>query len=115
MEGLRRLVANNYRFTVSKRAKQALLSAWRDANNISMFLNSKGYIAFQPEEQISSKELYRIYRQWCEDNVTPAQSARSLVSYLIENQGKYGLSYTNRISLPTGRLVRGFVGIAETC
>ena len=113
VEGLQRLVGNNYVFSVSKRAKQALLSAYRDANNISLFLGSKGYIVFCPDGKISSRNLYRVYRQWCEDNVTPPQSARSFVSWLIENQAGYGVSYTNRINLPSGRMVRGFAGVAE--
>ena len=111
VDGLLRLVRNNFNFTISKRARQALLNAWRDANNVSLFLSSTGYVAYRPEGQISSRELYRVYRQWCEDNVTPPQSARGFVGWLIENQGGYGISYTNRICLPTGRMVRGFVGV----
>ena len=111
MAGLTRLRRNNFSFTVSKRARAAQVSAFRDANNIGEFLKSKGYVEFYGEGQASSKELYRAYRQWCEDNISPAQSARSFSAWLIENQQRYGLTYTNTIYLSNNRRVRGFTGI----
>ena len=110
-EGLQRLRANNYRFTVSRRARENLKSAFRDANNAAEFLRSKGYITLYAEGQSSSKELYRAYRLWCEDNVSHPLSARSFVGWLIDNQERFGLSYTNNIFLPDNRRVRGFLGV----
>ena len=110
-QGLQRLAANNFKFTVSKRARENLRSAFRDANNVGEFLRSKGYFTLCEEGQASSKELYRTYRQWCEDNVTHPLSARNFVGWLIENRGAYGLTYTNNIYLPGDRRVRGFLGI----
>ena len=46
IEGLHRLMSNNYRFTVSRRAEENMEAAIRDGNNIVEFLSSEGYIRF---------------------------------------------------------------------
>lgn len=109
--GLQRLIQQNYVFTISTRARENLRCAFRDANNVGEFLRSKGYFLLSPDGQTSSKELYRVYRQWCDDNVTHAMSAKVFVSWLIDHQESYKLVYTSNIYLPGGRRVRGFTGI----
>ena len=109
--GLMRLVENNYVFTISKRARENLRSAFRDANNVGEFMRSVGYFQRTPEGQASSKELYRVYKQWCDDNVTHSLSAKRFVAWLIEQQERCQIQYTNSIYLPGGRRVRGFTGI----
>ena len=109
--GLMRLVEHNYVFTISERARANLRSAFRDANNVGEFLRSKGYFTLIPDGQASSRELYRVYRQWCDDNVTHALSAKNFVTWLIEHQERYGIQYTNNVYLPGDRRVRGFTGI----
>lgn len=109
--GLQRLIANNYKFTVSKQARENLREAFRDANNGADFLRSSGYVSLFSEAECSSKELYQAYRRWCDDNTVYPLSARSFVNWLIENQNQWGLRYTNGIYLSGGRRVRGFVGI----
>lgn len=68
LEGLRRLIANHYHFTISQRAKDNITSAVRDANNILDFLDSEGYVAFKADYEASTKNLYAAYKRWCEDN-----------------------------------------------
>ena len=110
IEGLHRLMANNYRFTVSRRAEENMEAAIRDGNNIVEFLSSEGYIRFRADYEITSRELYAIYRQWCEDNAATALSSKSFAAYLIGHQSDYRLEYSNRVNAK-GRFVRGFVGI----
>lgn len=55
LEGLRRLIANHYHFTISQRAKDNITSAVRDANNILDFLDSEGYVAFKADYEASTK------------------------------------------------------------
>ena len=55
LEGLRRLIANHYHFTISQRAKDNISSAVRDANNILDFLDSEGYVAFKADYESSTK------------------------------------------------------------
>ena len=110
-QGLQRLIANDYRFTQSTRARAALREAYRDANNCTEFFRSQGYIQRYEEAQCSSKELYGAYRQWCEDNTAYPLTARSFVTWVMENADRYALRYTNNILMPNGRRVRGFLGV----
>ena len=68
LEGLHRLVQNNFRFTVSKRAAANVDTIKRSSNNVIDFMESEGYFRFKADYSISSKEFYDIYKQWCEDN-----------------------------------------------
>lgn len=71
LEGLHRLIANNYHFTLSHRAITNVEALKSRTNNIVDFWRSEGYIHFAPEAKASSKSLYDAYRQWCRDNVQP--------------------------------------------
>ena len=59
----------------------------------------------------SSKELYEVYKMWCEENSLNAIKARGFSDALIANQRRYNLESTNNIVNSSGRRVRGFVGI----
>ena len=59
----------------------------------------------------SSKELYEVYKMWCEENSLNAIKSRGFSDALIANQRRYNLEYTNNIINSSGRRVRGFVGI----
>ena len=111
LEGLHRLLANDYRFTVSARTNENLESIQRSSNNILEFLSSTGYIRFRADGMISSRELFALYKQWCEDNTCHSLSASRLSSELAQNEQKYNVEATNNIYLPGGKRVRGFVGI----
>ena len=86
LEGLRRLIANDYRFTVSDAARENMIAAVSEGNNIVEFLNSEGYIRFKADFEASSRELYSVYRLWCEDNAATPLSAKSFCSYLKQNE-----------------------------
>jgi len=111
MEGLRRLIANNYRFTISQKAQENMTAAVTDGNNIIEFLQSEGYIRFKADYETSSKDLYAVYKMWCEDNAINSLSAKSFGSYLKQNADTYGLEYTNKIHIGGGKYARGFVGL----
>jgi len=110
--GLRRLVSNNFKFTESDRAKANRETVKRDNNNIFDFLESEGYSRLQVGAAISSKDLYEIYKMWCEDNSMMPLKARSFSDFVVANQSKYGLEHCNRITNLAGRRVWGFIGIA---
>ncbi len=48
LEGLHRLMANRFRFTISERAAANLEEAREKGNNILVFLKSEGYFAITP-------------------------------------------------------------------
>lgn len=111
LEGLRRLIANDYRFTISQRAKDNIASAVRNANNIVDFLSSAGYVAFKADYEASSKDLYTAYKIWCEDNAEHTLSQRSFNTFLAQNADNYGLEPTNNVYKAGDRRCRGYMGI----
>jgi len=111
LEGLHRLIDNDYRFTISDAAKENMTAAVSEGNNIVEFLNSEGYIRFKADFEASSRELYSVYRFWCEDNAAMPLSAKSFCAYLKQNERTYNLEYTNKVHVGNGRFVRGFMGI----
>ena len=111
LEGLRRLQANSYRFTVSQRAAENKEHAKRNANNLVEFLQSEGYIQLKADSTITSRELYAIYQMWCEDNGYRPIAQRSVSSYLKSHLEDYNLEASNKITNKSGKQVNGFWGI----
>ena len=110
-EGLQRLVGNKFKFTESERTKANRESVKRDNNNIFDFIESEGYIRLKADSSISSKELYEIYRMWCEENSLPPLKSRSFSDSVVANLSRYNLEHTNKITNSAGRRVWGFMGI----
>jgi putative DNA primase/helicase len=110
LEGLHRLLANNYQFTISGNARENVETVKRSSNNVIEFLHSEGYIRFKADSEASSKALYEAYKLWCEDNVRKPMSASRLSSELAQNERLYNVEATNNI-YAGGKRVRGFVGI----
>lgn len=111
LEGLHRLIANDFRFTLSQSALDNLNDAVSDGNNIIDFLASEGYIRFRADYEASSKNLYAVYKQWCDDNALNSLSQKSFGSFLKQNESRYNLEYTNKVNIGGGRFARGFVDI----
>lgn len=110
LEGLHRLLANNYQFTISGQAIENVETVKRSSNNVIEFLQSEGYIRFKADAQASSKAIYEAYKLWCEDNVRKPMSANHLSSELAQNERLYNVEATNNIHV-NGKRVRGFIGI----
>ena len=111
LDGLRRLIANDYQFTISERARENMEAAVADGNNIVEFMQSSGYIGFEPNAAASSRDLYAAYRLWCEDNAYGSLSMKSFCVYLSQNAGTYHITATNNIRIGGGRRARGFTGL----
>ena len=111
LEGLQRLVANNYRFTISKRAKENISNAVRNANNIVEFLDSEGYVIFVEGTEAATKDLYAAYHEWCDDNAEIFLSPKSFAIEMAKEAVKRGLSDTNNVYIGKGKRCRGYEGI----
>ena len=111
LEGLERLLKNDYRFTLSEKAKKNLHEAMESGNNIISFMESTGYIRLEENTTATSRNLYEAYCRWCEDNAEKPMSARSFSGYLKENEKKYNIRYSTNISSDNGKNARGFQGI----
>lgn len=111
IEGLRRLMKNRFHFTISDRARENLATAIKDGNNVSQFMESEGYFRFQADGEITSKEFYGLYLQWCEDNAVHPLASKTFSTYLNQREKEFNLEYTNKIHNRMGKRVWGYVGI----
>ena len=97
LQGLHRLIANNYNFTESEQAQKNLEEAFADSNNIPAFLESSGYIRFEEGCQATSVHIYTAYLRWCKDNLEKPLSANTFKQYLKQQADKYGIVYSKHI------------------
>ena len=95
----------------SAKAAANLETIKRSSNNVLDFLDSESYFRYTADFSISSKDLYEIYKLWCEDNACHPVSTARLSSEVSQNAVRLNLEPTNNIYLPGGRRVRGFMGI----
>ncbi len=111
LDGLRRLIANDYEFTVSGRSQQNLKTVIEDGNNVIAFMQSTGYIRQEAGSAATSKALYLAYSRWCGDNMEKPMAPRSFSSYLKQNEDRYNIRYSTNVPSPTGKSARGFLGL----
>ena len=110
LEGLHRLIGNNYQFSISGKARENMETVKRSSNNVIEFLQSEGYIRFRADSEASSKAIYEVYTRWCDDNAQKPMSANRVSSELAQNEQLYNVEATNNVHVG-GKRVRGFVGI----
>lgn len=111
LEGLYRLMGNDFRFTISPEAESNLRKSEYEGNNILEFMSSTGYITYDFDAKTTSRRLYEVYRLWCEDNALRPIGERAFWSYLREHALEYNLEYTNNIPIGHGKAARGFRGL----
>lgn len=107
LEGLHRLLANRYQFTISERSIQNLEAAMADSDNLTQFMQATAYVRFKPDTEERSTYLYRAYTKWCEDNLESPVPQKKFRQFLLKNAGKYGLTFSKHIE---GKY-RGFRGV----
>ena len=110
LEGLHRLIGNNYQFSISGKARENMETVKRSSNNVIEFLQSEGYIRFRADSEASSKAIYEAYTRWCDDNAQKPMSANRISSELAQNERLYNVEATNNVHVG-GKRVRGFMGI----
>ena len=113
LEGLKKLVADDFHFTISDKAKLALEDTKREGDNILEFLDSEGYIHFHEDMEISAKDLYEIYMDWCMDNCEKARAQNSFSKAFKAYAEKRGLEYQKNLKLPNGKHCRGYKGLCR--
>ena len=109
VEGLMRLLTNNFQFTLSERAKNNLAEVMLEANNIPDFIHDP-VLELGSYNQVSSTELYQTYCNWCYHNGEERQTRKRFTKFLRESGGRYGIQYSKHVMLGNGE-VRGFIGI----
>lgn len=111
LEGLRRLIAQNYHFTTSERTKANRENAIKEGNNIVEFMESEGYFLFKADSQTTSKDFYAVYELWCSDNSEKPMTAKSFSNFLVQHEREYNLEHNNNVFNSQGRRVWGFWGV----
>jgi len=111
LEGLHRLIQNDFHITQSERTKSNVEAAMREGNNILGFMESEGYFLFKADEWTTSKDFYTLYTIWCDDNSEKPMSPRTFSNFLCANEQKYNLEHNNNGFNAQGRRVWGFLGV----
>ncbi len=113
LEGLQRLKKNNWVFTISESALKNLVDARRESQAIDeFFLHSEGYLCRDPDSRMSSRRLYQLFCDYCEDNGLGKWPEKVFFNELRANRKRYNLMESRKISV-NGRCVRGYIGIRE--
>ena len=110
-DGLKRLIGNNFRFTLSEKTKQNVADVMTDNCNIIDFLKDNSFITFGENLQASSNDLYGGYYQWCSRNALTALKRETFIGWLRSNADKYHIKYDTNILNRDKQRVRGFRGI----
>ena len=109
--GLQRLIANNFTFTISERAKKNIELLTEEMCNIQEFLEDKNYVEIGDNNSCSSKELCSSYREWCDTNALAPVKDNSVIHWLKDNAERLNIEYSKHIVNGNSINVRGFKGL----
>lgn len=106
--GLKRLLDNDYRFTWSQRSRDYMAQTKAAANHFPEFADE--VFTSGGSGGVSSKEIARLYRAWCEVNGCDSRKVRSMQSWMRDNCERYGMKYSNNLERG-GVTCRGYTGV----
>lgn len=112
LTGLYRLLENDFQFTHSQRARTNLTEALSEGNPVATFLRSKDYLLYSQELYASTRQLYRAYRDWSEDNSMSPISMDEFSRHLRQEAECLQLRFSYNIPVGNGKRARGYKGIA---
>jgi len=110
LEGLQRLMSNNWTFTLSQGALDNLKQAEEEGNNFLSFMADETNVIYNETADATSSEIYNAYTRWCEFNALRPMGMRTVSSFLRENADHYGIAYSTHISRGSQNR-RGFKGV----
>lgn len=111
LEGLHRLIDNGYVFTVSQRTRWNMEEIRKTDNNVLDFLESTGYIQYEPNTSSTTRQLYRTYLRWCEDNADKPLAEKTFGNTLRQSERKWGIAYDKNLDIGYGKRARGYRGV----
>ena len=115
LEGLQRLMNNNFRITISERTAENLRNSMKDNSNIISFLEDEQFVKFDPSLECSTADLYSGYCHWCALNSTEPMKKDPFNQWLKQHHSKYELEYcTNVQSHDDCKRARGYRGLDTT-
>lgn len=107
LAGLKRLMDNNWQFTVSERSDQYLTGYKAISDHFPDFVEDA--FDFGEDKDFTTSELLYAYKTWCRRNAITPCIDRVVTRWFANNEEKYKLSRTNKIPRETG-YVRGYRG-----
>lgn len=107
LEGLQRLMANGWEFTISDRSNEALNFAEEEGNSFLAFLRDGDVVEFGEDVSVSSRDLYLAYEKWCADNAVKPLAMRTVANYMRENLDTLALRFDDKVD----GVARGYFGI----
>lgn len=110
-DGLKRLIKNDFHFTISEKTKRNIAEVMADNCNIIDYLADTRYISFSEDAQASSTDLYGGYYRWCAENALTALRQETFIGWLKSNERRYNIRYVYHVPSRNGGHVRGFKGI----
>lgn len=111
LEGLHRLIEQDFEFTVSDRMRRNLEEMKKNDNNIFDFYESSGYILFEKGTHALSRQIYAAYRKWCDDNLEKPLAERTFATQLRRDEKRLGIKYDKNLDASGGKKARGYHGI----
>lgn len=109
--GLQRLVRNNFNFTASDKAKEAIKELKKEDNNLIEFFRDTSVFEYDRKLETASKDIQTVYKIWCDKNGCQCLSDKTLHAYLKSEQRRLKIKYKNKIRQ---KRVRGYEGIGLT-
>nr|WP_297763971.1 phage/plasmid primase, P4 family [uncultured Butyrivibrio sp.] len=110
LEGLKRLIANEFHFTISARTVQNQTELRKDEDSILDFFESEGYISFKEEALCTTKDLYEAYMLWASENLVKPRSENSFSREVKQRASKLGITYLKNVSIDR-KTARGYKGL----
>lgn len=83
LEGLYRLIQNNFKFTENKAIEEILNNYKEEQSNIQYFIKEKCILG--PDKYVQSQHFYNEYKKFCLENNLRALSIQKFTSELISN------------------------------
>jgi len=111
IEGLKDLISNKFEFYISENTLRNLHEIRKNDNNIILFLESKDYLCFGKDETSTTKALYRVYCQWCDDNFYDPCKSSSFEKKFKKAAEKYGI-YPKTVHTLGDKDARGYIGVS---
>lgn len=110
LDGLNRLIENNYQFSVSNNILEEALRDEYESNTPLAYMRSEGYFLLDGDAYSTSESIYESYKDFCQRNCLAAVTTASFTRFLSEHSNEYNLEPVKRVpNMAKDR--RGFKGI----
>ncbi len=112
LDGLYRLLANKYQFTVSEDSQRLLEDTKREGFNFIEYLEDDSEVIYDENQATTSADLYDSYMHWCKRNCKEAIKKNTVLKWFKDHATDYKVKDDcNILDRYSGKRCRGFKGI----